>query len=63
MINPPIDKLIDKVGCKFALVTLASKRAHDILDKNPDILLESQDTLITHVAKEIYEGKVEAKND
>lgn len=63
MINPPIDKLIDKVGCKFALVTLVSKRAHNILDNNADMLANSEDTLITLSAKEVYDGKVEIKDE
>ncbi|MCL2599533.1 MAG: DNA-directed RNA polymerase subunit omega [Firmicutes bacterium] len=60
MINPPIDKMIEKVGCKFALVTLVSKRAHEVVDRQPDSFFESGDTLITYVAKEVYEDKVES---
>jgi len=63
MIDPPIDKLIDKVGCKFALVILIAKRAHDIIDRNPEMLLESEDTIITLAAKEVQAGKVEIKNN
>jgi len=30
MINPPIEELLDRVGSKFALVTLAARRARNI---------------------------------
>lgn len=30
MINPPIEDLLDRVGSKFALVTLAARRARNI---------------------------------
>lgn len=30
MVNPPIEELLDKVESKFALVTLAAKRARQI---------------------------------
>jgi DNA-directed RNA polymerase omega subunit len=61
MINPPIDKLIDKVGCKFALVCLVAKRAHIVVEKRADALLESKDTVLTYVAREIFAGQVEQR--
>ena len=33
MIDPPIDKLVYKVGCKYALVAVIKKRARYLLDK------------------------------
>lgn len=30
MMNPPIEELLDRAGSKFALVTLAAKRARQI---------------------------------
>ena len=30
MINPPIEELLDRVGSKFGLVTLAARRARNI---------------------------------
>ncbi|MDR1138468.1 MAG: DNA-directed RNA polymerase subunit omega [Clostridiales bacterium] len=62
MVNPPIDKLIDKVGCKFALVTLVAKRARYVVDKYQDQLDESNETALTHAAKEVYKGRVELVN-
>ncbi|MCL1945395.1 MAG: DNA-directed RNA polymerase subunit omega [Firmicutes bacterium] len=60
MINPPIDKLIEKVGCKFALVCLVSKRAHIVAEKYSGVLEELNDTALTYAAKDIYESRIEA---
>ncbi|QOS99581.1 DNA-directed RNA polymerase subunit omega [Brevibacterium sp. JNUCC-42] len=34
MLYPSIDKLVDKVGSKYTLVTLASKRARQLREEN-----------------------------
>ncbi|AKF94448.1 MULTISPECIES: DNA-directed RNA polymerase subunit omega [Brevibacillus] len=34
MLYPSIDKLVDKVGSKYTLVTLASKRARQLREDN-----------------------------
>lgn len=34
LINPSIDKLLGQIDSKYSLVILASKRAHQIEDKN-----------------------------
>lgn len=61
MIYPPIDKLVDKTGCKYALVIAAAKRAKYLAEKKADMLEELNDTPISYAAKEIYDGKVEVK--
>ncbi len=61
MIDPPIDKLIDKIGCKYALVCVTSKRARFLLDKRGEMLETSKINPVTYAAKELYEGKVEAR--
>ena len=38
MIDPPIDKLIEKIGCKYALVCVTAKRARYLLDKRSEML-------------------------
>lgn len=58
MIDPPIDKLIDKVGCKYALVCVTAKRAKQIADKAQENCDEQNENPVTKAAKEIYEGKV-----
>ena len=59
MIDPPIDKLVEKVGCKYALVCLVSKRTKFLLDKKPDLIIASGDNPVTYVAKEVYNNKIE----
>ena len=61
MIYPPIDKLVDKTGCKYALVIATAKRAKYLAEKKADMLEEINDTPISYAAKEIYDGKVEIK--
>lgn len=61
MIEPPIDKLVEKVGCKYALVSLVTKRARYLLDKKAELLEFTGIRAVTMAATEVYEGKVEAK--
>lgn len=61
MIEPPIDKLVEKVGCKYALVCLVTKRARYLLDKKAEMLEMTGVRPVTLAATEVYEGKVEAK--
>lgn len=63
MIDPPIDKLIEKIGCKYALVCVTSKRARFLLDKRGEMLETSRINPVTYAAKELYEGKVEARTE
>lgn len=60
MIEPPIDKMIEKVGCKYALVCLVTKRARQLLDKDGDSLNNSGERAIALAAREVYAGKVTA---
>ncbi len=61
--EPPIDKLAEKIGSKYALCVVASKRARQILDNN--LSNTSRDPLETEkplsvASQEIYDGKVTA---
>lgn len=60
--EPPIDELALKVGSKYALCTVASKRARQILDHvNGQAVKETlPEKPLTLAAIEIYEGKVTA---
>ena len=60
MIDPPIDKMIDKVGCKYALVCLVTKRARQLLDKDGENLNNSGERAIAAAAREGYGDKVTA---
>ena len=61
MIDPPIDKLLEKTGCKYALVCLASKRVRTLLDKKAEMLEEAGAHAVTYALQEIYTGAIEAK--
>ena len=58
LIDPPIDKLIGQVGCKYALVCLVSQRARFLEDKKADYLAQMGDNPISFASKEVYTGKV-----
>ena len=61
MIYPPIDKLVDKVGCKYALIIATAKRAKFLSDKKGEAIEALNTTAISYAAKEIYDGTVEVK--
>ena len=63
MIDPPIDKLIEKIGCKYELVCVTAKRARYLLDKKADMLESTKINPVTYAAKELYDGRVEARNE
>lgn len=63
MIDPPIDKLVDKVGCKYALVAVITKRARYLLDKKNEMLESTGQRAVSVAAKEVYDGSVEARNE
>lgn len=59
IIDPPNDKLIDKVGgCKYALSIACAKRAKFDLVKKSAEIEESGASAISFAAKEIIDGKV-----
>jgi DNA-directed RNA polymerase subunit omega len=58
LIQPPIDKLIDKVGSKFALVCLITKRARQIYDKRINLIEDTDVKAVTYASEEIYNDKV-----
>lgn len=58
LIDPPIDKLISQVGCKYALVCLVSQRARFLEDKRAEMLASTGENAITYASKEVYNGKV-----
>ncbi|MCI8459208.1 MAG: DNA-directed RNA polymerase subunit omega [Clostridia bacterium] len=61
MIDPPIDKLVDKVDCKYALVCLITKRSRYLLDKKAEMLEAENERAVSFAAHEVFDGKVEAR--
>ncbi len=61
MIEPPIDKLVEKVGCKYALVSLLTKRARYLIDKQADRIEESGVRPVSLAARDVYDGVIESQ--
>ena len=59
LVDPPIDKMVETVGNKYALVGVLSKRARNLMDKRHDYLEQEGINPVSLAAKEVYEGKVE----
>lgn len=60
IIEPPIEKMSEKVGNKYKLCILASKRALEIQVANIENKVEPEQTELTQAANEIWEDKVVA---
>ena len=63
MIEPPIDKLIKKTPCRYALVCGLAKRARELSATHAKELEESGMKAISYAAQEIYDGKSIVKVD
>ena len=63
MIDPPIDKLIKKAECRYALVCAVSKRTRELLTQESSYLENSGEKPVTLACKEIYEGKLKIVKD
>lgn len=64
--EPPIDKLADKTGSKYALCVVASKRARQLIEQAQNQgLTELPDNKkpLSVAAQEIYDGKIIAVKD
>lgn len=64
--KPPIDELAQKVGSKYSLCVVASKRARQLMEQaqNQGLTeLPENDKPLSVAAQEIYDGKLIATND
>ncbi|MBQ7579530.1 MAG: DNA-directed RNA polymerase subunit omega [Clostridia bacterium] len=58
MIDPPIEKVIEKAGSRYALCTVVTKRAKELLLEQPEYFKQNMRVKPIEVAsKEFYEGK------
>lgn len=57
MVYPPIDKLIKKAECRYALTCAVAKRARTIIAQEDAMLEETKQKPISIACEEIYEGK------
>lgn len=60
MIDPPIDKLIKKAPCRYALVVGLARRTKDLIanEKESQLLEKSNLKPVSYAAKEVYDGTV-----
>ena len=63
MIDPPIDKLIKKAPCRYALVCGLAKRAKELSSTKEKELEEMHVKPISYAADEIYNDKIIIKVD
>lgn len=64
--KPPIDDLAKKIGSKYALCVVASKRARQIMEQTENQGLTERadkEKPLSVAAQEIYDGKLIATND
>ena len=64
--KPPIDELAQKVGSKYSLCVVASKRARQLMEQaqNQGLTeLPENDKPLSVAAQEIHDGKLIATND
>lgn len=64
--KPPIDELAEKIGSKYALCVVASKRARQIMDTALSqglTELPDKGKPLSIAAQEIYDGKLVASDD
>ncbi len=64
--KPPIDELAQKIGSKYALCVVASKRARQLMEQAQNqgyTDSPSKKKPLSAAAQEIYEGKLIATND
>lgn len=64
--EPPIDELAEKIGSKYALCVVASKRARQLLEmaQNQGLTeVPGNKKALSVSAQEIYDGKLIASDD
>jgi DNA-directed RNA polymerase omega subunit len=63
MIDPPIDKLIKKAECRYALTCAVAKRTRELLTQESSYLANSGEKPVTLACKEVYSGKLKIVRD
>ena len=64
--KPPIDELANKIGSKYELCIVTSKRARQLMEQAQNqgyTELPGKEKPLSVAAKEIYDGKLIATND
>lgn len=63
MIEPPIEEMSEKVGNKYKLCVLVSKRAEEIQKRNFENGINPEIKEITQAANEVYTDKLVAEDN
>lgn len=58
MLNPPINKLMEKVDSRYSLVIVASKRAREIIDGDEKLTDTESNKPVTIATHEIAENRI-----
>ena len=58
MLYPKIEDCVKKIGCKYTLTIVASKRTRDIMAKAHQSFAESKTKELTYALREVADGKV-----
>ncbi|MBQ9942625.1 MAG: DNA-directed RNA polymerase subunit omega [Christensenellaceae bacterium] len=58
MIEPELDKILEKVDCRYTLVVETAKRARQLVDGAQALTEDPDPNPVTEAVKEIYEEKV-----
>ena len=58
LFEPPIDLLVEKLGCRYAVASVVGARAKDLANKIPTLLNGSANLAIDYAANEVTRGEV-----
>lgn len=58
IIEPGLDKLMEKVDCRYTLVVETAKRARQIIDGNEPLTTEVHQNPVSQAVEEIGQGKI-----
>lgn len=58
MIEPELDKILEKVDCRYTLVVEVAKRARQLVDKAQPLTEDVNPNPVSEAVDEIYQDKV-----
>jgi len=56
--DPELDKILEKVDCRYTLVVEVAKRARQLIDGSEPLTEEVDSNPVTQAVNEVYEDKV-----
>lgn len=63
LVDPPIDKLLEKTECRYMLACGVAKRARQLMQQSPEMFQNNKVKPLSVAAHEVYEGTVVIKKD